>query len=351
MESNRKAVYVDIANQIRNEIALGHWRGKLPGLRDLSARFSANPKTVSKALSLLVKDGVLYTSQGLGTFVSDEPAADSPSPIRAGLILSDVSNPNFAQLVHAMHEHAHDNGITVQANTTARDPEALRRIISMYRELGIDIVFIQGGAARSLVERRILESAVIPVVGSHASGIGIDNVHPDMRAGSRIVTAHLLDTLGPPVGFVSGSDESVEKTGRFRGYCDVHIDGHCTIDFDNVFQADPTYKGGYDATQSMIERGTVPRSILFYNEEMAMGAVNALHHGGLSIPEDVALACFDDSISPEKMVVPLTTVSYSNREMAEKLYELARRRLAHPHSPPTEIEIEMRLAVRRSTSL
>ena len=351
MDTNRKAVYIHIAEQIKSEIELGNWQGKLPGLRDLSIRFSANPKTVRKALSLLVQEGTLYTSRGLGTFVSNEREHASKPPVRAGLILSDVSNPNFAQLVHSMHELAHENGMTVQVNTTSRDPATFRRTIASYQELGMEVIFVQGGAVRSRTEREILNAAAIPVIGSHASVTRIDNVHPDMRSGSRIVTAHLLETFGTPVGFISGSDEPVEKTGRFRGYCDVHIDGHHTIDFDNVFQNHPTYKGGYDAMSVIIKSESIPRSILLYNEEMAMGAVNALNHAGLKIPDDIGLACFDDSIEPEKMIVPLTTISYSNQEMAQKLYNLAKRRLMRPQAPPVEIEIEMRLSVRHSTGL
>ena len=351
MTNNQKAVYRDIADQIKSEISLGTWQSKLPGVRDLSTRFAANPKTVRKALSLLVLDGTLYTSQGLGTFVSQTEEHHTNATVRAGLILSDVSNPNFAQLVHTMQRLAHENEVAVRVNTTARDPSTFRRTIEEYRESGVEIVFVQGGAIRTTTERDILLTSKIPAVGSHASGVRIDNVRPDMRAGARIVTTHLLDTFGAPVGFVSGSDESVEKTGRFSGYCDVHLERRQTIDFGRVFQNRPTYKGGYDALWTIIQRGDPPRSLLLYNEEMAMGAVNALHRAGLRIPDDVGLACFDDSIDPTKMIVPLTTVSYSNQEMAQKLYDLAKRRLTYPHAPPREIEIEMCLTVRQSTVL
>ncbi len=351
MSNNHTAVYLEIADQIKNEIALGTWQSKLPGLRDLSVRFEANPKTVRKALSVLVRDGTLYTAQGVGTFVSKLEPQETQASVRAGLVLSDVSNPNFAQLVHAMQELAHENNVTVQVNTTSRDANTLRRTIESYKESGVGMIFVQGGAIRSASEREIVLSSGIPTVGSHVSRAEIDNVRPDMGAGARIATAHLLDSFGAPVGFISGSDEPVDKTGRFRGYCDVHLERHTTIDFDYVFQNQPSYKGGYEAVWSIIQRGALPRSILLYNEEMAMGAVNAIHRAGLHIPEDVGLACFDDSIDPEKMIVPLTTVAYSNYEMAQQLYDLAKRRLAYPHAAAHSIEIEMRLNIRGSSAI
>lgn len=99
----------------------------------------------------------------------------------------------------------------------------------------------------------------------------------------------------------------------------------------------------------MIERGDVPKALLFYNQIMAMGGVSALIGRGYEVPGDVAVVSIDDSIDTAQMLVPTTTVALPFDETARHALYLCRRRMTNLEAAPLSIRVAPRLIVRESS--
>lgn len=341
-------IYNQLATLLRSQIEHGHLQGKIPGIRDLAQQYSVNVKTANKAVSLLVSEGHLFRLRGKGTFVA-EGVADQDTHVRVGFIVTDIVNPYFAHLAQALQDIASEHNITVVVNTTHGSLDTLQQILDTHQKHQTRLLIVQGGVVRNNTHFELIASYGIPIVGMHTRNATIDDVWPDMRAGAQLATDHLIELRGSAIGYISGSDEPVEQTGRFQGYRDALVSKGYKVEMDYVAETDPTYRGGHTAVLDMIDRGHIPDAILFYNQFMAMGGMSALLSRGLNVPQDVAISSIDDSIDISQMLIPSTTIDFSAIDAAQQALQLCRRRLASPGAPPLHTRIAPSLIVRESS--
>jgi LacI family transcriptional regulator len=340
--------YLQVAGILRGEIHYGGLKDKVPSIRDLALRFGINFKTANRAVSLLVDEGLVYRVKGKGTYCAPPDASTEPG-LLLGVVLPDITNPNFARLAQSIQEQAHRRNMSVLVYATSGSRARLREILADYRRRKVSAVIAQGGAIRTAECRRMLRALDVPVIGDHTHETEIDDVWIDVRAGAQMVVSHLLEACGGPVAYVSGSDESVVKTGRFLGYRDALLGAGERVDMRMVAVAAPSYRGGFEASRTLLAGPAQFRSIFLYNLVMAMGANSAITSRGLSIPGQLAVAGCDDSVDVGEMIVPTTTVSFDYAEEARQLLMLAVRRIKNPSAAPMSIRVAPRLVVRQST--
>lgn len=347
--SSEEHIYTQLATLIRSQIEHGHLQGKIPGLRDLAQQYSVNVKTANKAVSLLVNEGYLFRLRGKGTFVADGTGTQD-AHVLAGFIVTDIVNPYFAHLAQALQDIAAEHNMTIIVNTTHGSVNALRQILDAHQRQQAQLLIVQGGVVRNTEHFEIITSYGIPTIGMHTRIASIDDVWPDMRAGAQLVTDHLIEQCGSKVGYISGSDEPVEQTGRYQGYRDALVSKGFNVDSRFVAETDPTYRGGYTIVSKMADQGDFPQALLFYNQIMAMGGVSALISQGLKVPDDVAIASIDDSIDTSQMLVPTTTIDFSAEQAARQALQLCRRRLSSPGVKPIHSRIAPTLLIRESST-
>ena len=96
---SRKSIYEQVMDQLKEQIMTGQMATgeKLPSVRELSKSITVNPNTVQKAYRELERQGYVYTTSGVGTFVADrsEIHADLPALQKAQENLDDA----FRQLL------------------------------------------------------------------------------------------------------------------------------------------------------------------------------------------------------------------------------------------------------------
>lgn len=345
-----KHVYLQIAEDLRNKIYTKQLTHKLPGIRELAQQYSINFKTANKAISLLVEEKLLYRVQGSGTFVIDS-ISELQEHHLIGLIISDLHNPNFARIVQSLHKIESTKNLSVLVSTTGRQVSRIREILETYRRQNVKAIILQGGAFPDQASLELILKTNLPVIGAHTNIAGIDNVWPDVHAGAQLATDHLIENFGLEVGYISGSTQEITRTGRFLGYRDAILSKGGKIDYTLLKSNKPTYAGGYQAVKEMLEKNQIPRSIFFYNQIMAMGALNAIISSRLRIPEDIALVGCDDSVNVDEMIVPLTTIDFSYSDTANQLLGLVERRLNNPTISSESIRIAPKLITRTSSSL
>ena len=344
-------VYSQLADLLRVQIAHGDLEGKIPGIRELAQQYSVNFKTANKAVSMLVEEGLLHRLQGRGTFVTEKTSQGDQVVGSIGFVITDITNPYFAQLAQSVQKVAYEQKISVFVNTDHSSTDRLEQILDTYQQRKIQLVIVHGGVVRHRSALDALVTCGIPLVGIHTHLAAIDDVWPDVRAGAQLVTEHLIERYGPNVGLVSGSDDPVRETGRFRGFRDAILRSRNTVDFRYVVETEPTFRGGYQAIVALLQQDGLPKALLFYNQIMAMGGVSALIAHGVQVPRDLAVASIDDGINAEQMLVPTTTVALPFEETARHALYLAQRRLQNPTAPVIDIRVMPRLVVHETSSI
>lgn len=134
--------------------------------------------------------------------------------------------------------------------------------------------------------------------------VGCDNV-----SGGRDVTLHLLEQGCQRIAFLGdASSHYPEFFDRYRGYARALNDAG--LDAEPLLQvnAESTEQSGYNAAETLMARGVAFDAVFAASDLIAIGAMRALADHGLRVPDDVALAGFDDIPVASFVNPPLTTV-------------------------------------------
>ncbi len=156
--------------------------------------------------------------------------------------------------------------------------------------------------------RRSLVDAGIPTVacGVPPGDIGaLPTVSVDEVASARTVAAHLRDAGRRRIAMISGPDDTAGGRGRLAGFREELGD---LFDSGLVEYGDFGTESGEAAMTRLLERADDIDAVFAASDQMAIGAIAAIRHRGLSVPGDIAVAGFDDSGPAETADPPLTTV-------------------------------------------
>jgi diguanylate cyclase (GGDEF)-like protein len=139
----------------------------------------------------------------------------------------------------------------------------------------------------------------------------------ETQAVENLVT-HLVETHGyRKISILSGPDSPESLSHRRKseitallGSRDIHLADNAFLEGDFTLSS-----GAREARTLLTGERTVPEVIICLNAEMAIGATRELLNNGISVPEDIAIACFDDIEEGNSLPAPLTTVSHPVWEM------------------------------------
>ena len=234
-----------------------------------------------------------------------------------GLIISDIENPFFPELVKCFErlavEHGHEvliantdyqaektevcvrrmlerkvDGVAIM--TSEMDPE----LIQMLGARGIPIVFLDTGAARR----------------------GISNITLDYDGGIDQAIDHLTSLGHTSIAFVSGPPNLASARTRQQAFlASLRRKGlECRDDFIRV--GNHRFDGGYEAMLQILKMPSPPTAVLASNDLTAIGMMGAVYAAGLRVPEDISVVGFDDIALSSFMSPPLTTIRLSRAEIA-----------------------------------
>jgi LacI family transcriptional regulator len=177
----------------------------------------------------------------------------------------------------------------------------------------------------------------------------VDSVTVDNVGGMRALVEHLLDVHGyRDLAFISGPPRSPDSTQRFAGYRQAmraagldapkvpHAVGHFTE------------AGGARATRELLADRRPPDAIVCGNDQMAIGALDALTSLQLRAPWHVAVTGFDDLAAARHVRPHLTTVAQPMRDLGARAVAAVLSRLDDPAAPRLEAVLPTQVVVRRS---
>jgi LacI family transcriptional regulator len=153
--------------------------------------------------------------------------------------------------------------------------------------------------------------------GGHAvEWIGVDNY-----GGARAVTHHLLALGHRRVAIVTGGDRNQDARERLRGFRHALAEAGVPHEAALELAGDFSDEGGYLAAQRALAVAPRPSALFAANDAMAIGALGALREAGVRVPEEMAVAGFDDIPVARYVSPPLTTVHVDNAALGARAVE------------------------------
>ncbi|MDP3781569.1 MAG: LacI family DNA-binding transcriptional regulator [Sphingopyxis sp.] len=283
------------------------------------------PKTVSRALNDAphVSEAVRRKVKEAAAALDYHPnlAAQSLIARRSYLIGLTYERPSPSYVVELQNgalgrlENERYRLVVLPFNHVASRPEELGKLLL---RAGLDGVLLAPPACDQpvlldMIERQRLPYARITPHSDLDRGLV---VAMDEVAAGHTVAAHILSLGHRRVGIILGDPSHAASRGRLEGYRQAFQDGAVTIDDSLVGTGDFTYDVGYRVALELLDRPVRPTAILAQNDDMAVAAIAAARDLGLSVPQDLSVAGFDNSEVSRTAWPPLTTVHQPVREMA-----------------------------------
>jgi LacI family transcriptional regulator len=182
--------------------------------------------------------------------------------------------------------------------------------------------------------------------GTHAL---VDAITFDNAGGARRMVRHLLGHGHDGVAIICGAAQNNDARERLRGYHAALRDAGIAPRPEWEVAGDFTEGGGYEATRALLRLDPRPTAIFAANDSMALGALGALHEAGLHVPDDVAVAGFDDIPLARFARPALSSVHVPIAELGERAMARLLQAMANPgtHRPRQEV-LDTTLVIRHS---
>ncbi len=226
-----------------------------------------------------------------------------------GIIIPDISNPVYPEIVRGAEDVASIYNYNIMLSNTDLDKEREKEAFNMLREKMVDGIIYMGNSLDEDLKETI-KNINVPVVsiGTMDEGNEIPSVGIDTYAASYDATSYLQRKGDRNIAYIGYEEHrSVENQKMFNGYRDA-MEDNGTFKEELVYFGALKAEDGYKGIDAILNKEKI-QGIFCSNDEIAMGAINALRENGIRVPEDVDVMGFDD-ISIASIYHPtLTTVA------------------------------------------
>jgi DNA-binding LacI/PurR family transcriptional regulator len=188
----------------------------------------------------------------------------------------------------------------------------------------------------------------VVVIDRRMSNAEVDTVVVDNFMGALHAIQHLIRLGHERIGVVSGPLHLTSGRDRYAGYLQAMSDAGLPVESGLTLFGDFRQDSGYRLAYELLKRANPPTALFVANNQMTIGALNAIHEAGRAIPDDIAIIGFDDLSWAISLNPPLTTVAQPSFEIGANAAELLLVRIADPERPHRTIVLETQLIVRAS---
>jgi DNA-binding LacI/PurR family transcriptional regulator len=324
----------------------------------VAARARLSTATVSRAMnqSDLVRpqtaEKVQRAIRELGYYPNTQARALVSGKTRMfGLIISDIVNPFFPELVKSFEFAAIRHGYEVIVANTDYSSERMGLCVRRMIERRVDGVAIM----TSEIDRHLLselEQHRLPIVFLDTGRVKplISNISVDYDRGISEAVRHIVSLGHKRIGFVSGPLSL--KSARIRrsaflkcmAGCGIRDTGQTTVEGNHKID------GGQNAMVQLLSLAHPPTAVLTSNDLTAIGALRAINRAGLRVPEDISVVGFDDIELSQFTQPPLTTIRLSRDELGRNAFALLYQSVQGPKRKGHRITIGTSLVLRESTA-
>lgn len=306
----------------------------------------------SPKISKETREKVLASMRELG-YVYDRVAANlrSQRSSTVGLIITDIANPFYSELLIGVHHALEKEGYTVVLGTTFDLDTKQDRLLSTMLEhrVGGVILCPVSESSKETIDR--IKQMDIPTVLAvrELPGVNYDYVGIDYKVGAQMAVDHLIQKGHKRIAFLGGSSESSAWKERKEGYCTALKEFGIEVNESLIVESSVTREGGSAAVKEVLHLSDPPTAAFCFNDLVAFGVMQGLKGAGLIPEQTMAIVGFDNVLEAALSNPPLTTISSFARVIGSHAAELLHQRMENVGREQQRIILQPELVVREST--
>jgi LacI family transcriptional regulator len=177
-------------------------------------------------------------------------------------------------------------------------------------------------------------------------GLNIPSIVVDQRYGSKLITEHLINLGHRRIAEISGPFNWFGAIARHQQWQETIRSAGLTP--HGSVEGDWTPNSGYHAIHRLLAADPGFTAVVIGNDQMALGAIYALHEYNLRVPDDVSVVGFDDIPEAAFFRPPLTTVRQDFSQLGDTGVRYLLERMQYPDAAPQQHVVYPKLVVRQS---
>ena len=326
---------------------------------DVARHAGVSPATVSRVLNNTApvnhntRDRVLASMSTLGYRHGMGRTATETSRGTIALLITDILNPFFAQIVRGVEDESGNNGLALLLCNTAEDQQRERQSLRMLVDHQVDGIIVCASrlGAQDLIDLHERTRIPVVVINRRIDHPRIPCVLVDFENGAYRAVQHLISLNHQRIAYLAGpgsSDSSrMRRSGMVRAMTEAGLpvnDAWCPSSFPGVV-------GGFQAMSALLGSAHAerPTAVFAYNDLLALGALHAIRTHNLRVPEDISVVGCDGIEMAAHSNPPLTTIDQPKYRTGKLAMQMLRQMMTGSSMPGGYTLLESPLVVREST--
>ena len=271
-----------------------------------------------------------------------------------GLIVSEIINPFFPEIVQVFETIAVQHDYEILLTSTVHDPLRMETSVRRMLERRVDGVAVMTfGMEELLLEDLKVRNVPLVFVDVGPARPRVSNIRIDYLHGIRQAVQHLAALRHRQIAFITGPLNLKSAAARRNAFVESMHEIGLAVAPELIVEGDHSLEGGRNAMAALGKAQTRPTAIVCSNDMTAIGVMRQSYEEKISIPRDLSVIGFDDIRLAQFILPPLTTVQMSQSELAKLAFHAllseVLRRTPAPHG--TEYTLETKLILRESTAM
>lgn len=269
------------------------------------------------------------------------------------LIVSDIKNPFFPELIDRFEALAAQQGIDVIFTHTNYDPARLQHCLRRMVERNVDGIAVMTSEIDQASLKHLRRTKVPLVLLNQPAAVakGFDNIWVDYTSGFQQAVEHLRKLGHREIAFLAGPSNLSSAVRRLAAFDNALKKFQLTRRERLIVEGDLHVEGGRAAMDKLLNASRRPTAVISANDLMAFGAIQSAHSHGLSIPKDISIVGFDNIDICTMSNPPLTSIGLSRKEIATRAFKVLYKIYATDRKVRVSTQvISTDLVVRSSTS-
>jgi len=330
-------------------------------IREIARQAKVSTATVSRAINRIptvdpqLARRVWKVVDKLGYYPNTQARALVSGKSRIfGLVVSEITNPFFPEIVQTFEELAVQNDYEILLTSTVHDTKRMKSSVRRMIERRVDgVAILTFGMEESLLNDLRLRRVPLVFVDVGPDSPRVSNIRIDYKTGIRQAVRHFADLHHTAIAFVAGPLELKSAVARKEAFETSMSEIGLEIPSELIIEGDHTMEGGMRALGKLMDLRQRPTAVLCSNDMTAIGVMREAYDLGVSVPHDLSVVGFDNIRLSEFMIPPLSTVEMSQAELARIAFRALMEDVAQgePADGKREYVLNTSLILRRSTAV
>ena len=355
---NGEHLYRQLALRLGRNIRDGRLKPgqRLPSMDDLAASCGVTKITVRRALLELKSEGLIYMRPAQGTYVAETlPARKQRSRnkvLTVGLIsrvLTGEPGPYHGEILTSLRtEMSKQKGnLVVLPAPDTGDMD----ISAQMGHANLDAVIVLGQFDSELLRRLVRNGPPSVLVDFQIRGLCVDTIAVDNIAGAEAAINHLVALGHRDIALILGPEDAGATKQRLAGVRNALERAGVSLSPQRILPGNFLLESGFEAMALLLKSNPLPTAVFCLNDEMAVGAIQAIHRlSSLEMPGDISIIGFDDIIWGAATHPRLTTIRVDKNLMGRLAMERVLSGIENNSHTITSTVIDTELLQRESTA-